>query len=240
MTGRLVGVGVGPGDPELLTVRALRVLREARVIFVPAGPTGEAGRAEAVVRGSVGPERVRRLPFALSGDARPGEPRWEEAAREVCRALDGGGVVAFATLGDPGLYSTFTPLARTLRRFRPKVRIETVPGITAMQDLAARSGAVLAVGSERLALVPCGAGVDDLPRVLEGFDTVVLYKAGVVFPEVVRAVRRAGRLDGLVRGVHLGLPGEEIAWGAAVPEEPAPYLTTAVVLPARDGEGWEP
>lgn len=240
MTGRLVGVGVGPGDPELLTVRALRVLREARAIFVPAGVTGEGGRAEAVVRSSVGPERVRRLPFALSGDAEPTELRWDEAAREVCRALDGGGLVAFATLGDPGLYSTFASLARTVRRLRPRVRIETVPGITAMQDLAARSGVVLVTGAERLALVPCAGGTGGLRGILEAFDTVVCYKAGSCFPAVVRAVREAGRLGGLVQGVRLGLPGGWIARGEEVAERPAHYLTTAIVLPARGGEGWAP
>jgi precorrin-2/cobalt-factor-2 C20-methyltransferase len=148
--------------------------------------------------------------------------------------------VAFATVGDPGVYSTFAPLARTVRRFRPGVRIETVPGITAMQDLAARSGVVLVAGAERLALVPCAGGTGDLRGILEDFDTVVCYKAGASFPQVVRAVREAGRLGGMVQGVRLGLPGGRIAWGEEVRERPAPYLTTAIVLPARDGEGWEP
>ncbi len=69
MTGRLIGVGVGPGDPELVTVKGVRALEQADVVFVPVGDTGEMGRAEAVTLAYVAPERARRLTFALAGDA---------------------------------------------------------------------------------------------------------------------------------------------------------------------------
>ena len=96
--------------------------------------------------------------------------------------------MAFATIGDPNLYSTFAYIAQTVRGLVPEVVVETVPGITAMQDLAARSGTVLAEGSERLALVPYTAGDDALRSALRSFDTVVIYKGGRHLPAVMDAV----------------------------------------------------
>nr|MBA3952437.1 precorrin-2 C(20)-methyltransferase [Rubrobacter sp.] len=162
MSGRLVGVGVGPGDPELLTIKGLRALREADEVFVPVADTGEVGRAEATVREYLDEGRIRRLLFALSDDAGARERNWTDAAREVSGYLREGRTCAFATIGDPNVYSTFTYLARRVRESLPGVEIETVPGITAMQDLASRSGTVLLEGDERLALLPFTAGEERL------------------------------------------------------------------------------
>ena len=115
MSGRLIGVGVGPGDPELLTLKGLRVLREADEVFVPVADTGEVGRAESVVRPHLDLGRVHRLRFALSNDARARAQSWERAAAEICEPLWRGKTCAFATIGDPSVYSTFTYLARTVK-----------------------------------------------------------------------------------------------------------------------------
>ena len=117
----------------------------------------------------------------------------------------------FATIGDPNLYSTFTYVAHTVRALVPGVEVRTVPGITAMQDLAARSGTVLAEGSEPLTLFPYTAGDGRLRGALDSGDTVVVYKGGRHLPDVLDAVRDAGRLDDSVYGEQLGLAGEEIA-----------------------------
>jgi precorrin-2/cobalt-factor-2 C20-methyltransferase len=236
---RLVGVGVGPGDPELVTVKAVRVLREADLVLVPVLATGETGRAEATVRAHVSHDRIRQVPFAF--DERPGaagpararrEAAWDGAAEAVAAALRGGAeVVAFATIGDPNVYSTFTYLAATVTRQVPGVTVATVPGITAMQDLAARSGTVLCEGTETLALLPLTAGIERFRAALAEFDTVVGYKSGRHLPEVLAAARAAGRLDGAVHGASLGLPGEDIRAAAEV-AGPAPYLST-LLIPGR-------
>ncbi len=237
MTRVLYGVGVGPGDPELVTVKAARVLGEADLVVVPVADTGEQGRAERIVRAHVD-RAVRRLVFALADE--PARDRaWDEAGAAVAAAFaDGARTVAFATIGDPNVYSTFTYLADTVRARCPDVVVQTVPGITAMQALAAASGTVLVEGRESLALLPLTAGVETLRGALGSHDTVVAYKGGRVLPEVLAAVRDAGRLDAAVYGAALGLSGEDVrAAGSLDPAAPAPYLSTLIVTSPRPHRG---
>jgi precorrin-2/cobalt-factor-2 C20-methyltransferase len=235
---RLVGVGVGPGDPDLVTVKAVRVLNEADLVLVPVLDDGAAepvpGRAEVTVRAHLRHDRIRRVPFALNEreDSRRRRAAWDAAADEATAAFRAGAaMVAFATIGDPNVYSTFTYLASGVRERVPGLTTATVPGITAMQDLAARSGTVLCEGRESLALLPLTAGIATFRAALDSFDTVVGYKSGRHLPEVLAAVKEAGRLDGAVHGASLGLPGEDIRPAAAM-SGPAPYLSTLLV-PAR-------
>jgi precorrin-2/cobalt-factor-2 C20-methyltransferase len=238
---RLIGVGVGPGDPELVTVRAVRVLRDADLVLVPVLAADQPGRAESVVRAYT--DKAERVVFALSdrgGVTTRRAAAWDAAAGRVIRAFaDGAGTVAFATLGDPNIYSTFTYLAQTVRAQTEtdSVRVETVPGITAMQDLAARSGVVLAEGAETLGLVTLTGGVARLRRAVEAYDTVVAYKFGSAaagVPDVLDVLADTGRLDTAVYGARLGQPGEDVRPAGDI-TEPVPYLST-LLLPARRTE----
>ncbi len=227
-TGRLVGVGVGPGDPEHLTIKGLRALREADEIFVPVGDTGETGRAEAVVEAYLGAGRATRLLFALSDDAAARAENWQRAARTVAEPLRVGKTCAFATIGDPNLYSTFTYLARAVKRHVPHAEVDTVPGITAMQDLASRSGTVLALGDERLALLPFTAGKAALKSALEGFETVVCYKGGGRLDEVLKIAGEVGRLKDATYGSRLGTREEEVLPASEMAGREGAYLSPVI------------
>jgi precorrin-2/cobalt-factor-2 C20-methyltransferase len=234
---RLVGVGVGPGDPELVTVKGVAALRAAGVVVVPVLDTGETGRAEATVRHYVDAARIVRVVFALNErtDRARREAAWDAAGARVAELLRAHGTVAFATIGDPNVYSTFTYLAQTVRALLPDTAVRTVPGITAMQDLAARSGAVLAEGTEPLTLVPVTAGAAVLKDALEGPGTVVAYKFGRLAGDVAAALRDTGRTEGAVWGSSLGLPAESIRPAAELLDGPLPYLSTLIVPARRDG-----
>ncbi len=243
---RLVGVGVGPGDPELVTLRAVRELANADVILVPAtersadGP----GRAEQVVTGCC-PQAagaLRRVPFSMAdrqGVTARRQEAWETSAAIALEAFAAGArSVVLATVGDPSVYSTFSYLAAHVSDQLPDVRVEVVPGITAMQALAAASRVPLVEGSEVLALVPVTAGMDTLDRALELADTVVAYKGGRQLPEVLTRLREADRLAGTVLGTDVSLPVERLTrldeW---TPGERAPYFSTILAPARRTGVG---
>ncbi|MEU8653078.1 precorrin-2 C(20)-methyltransferase [Streptomyces sp. NPDC048737] len=243
MSSRLIGVGVGPGDPELVTVKGVNALRAADVVVVPvmAAPDGtaggERGRAEATVLHYVPAERVVRVAFALNERTDRGrrEAAWDVAGERVAQLLTRYDTVAFATIGDPNVYSTFTYLAQTVGELVPGTVVETVPGITAMQDLAARSGAVLTEGTEPLTLVPVTAGSAVLKDALAGPGTVVAYKFGRQAAEVAEALRETGRLEDAVWGSALGLAEESIRPAAELAGEPLPYLSTLIAPARREG-----
>ena len=233
MSASLVGVGVGPGDPELLTTRALRVLREADRVFAPTVATDVVGRAESVVlRAEIGvaPER---LVFDVGGDGPARETAHAAAADLIAACLDSGQRVAFVTIGDPNLYSTFSHLARAVRARRPGTPVDTVPGIMAFQDLAARAGVVVADGAQPLHLVSAVDGLDRLDRALsDPHAAVVVYKGGRHLPGIASRLDGIGRLRGAVFGELLGLAGERVGSVEDHAGQPAGYLATVIVPPA--------
>lgn len=247
MTPELVGVGVGPGDPELLTLAGLRELREAGTVFVPVLDAAEPGRAEAVVRshldGAPG-VHIERLVFALN-DAVHGSQQhrrrcWDAAARTVAERLGETGRAVFATLGDPAVYSTFGYLAETVRALLPGVSVRSVPGITAMQAAASAAGVSLVEGREPMTLLPLtpsSAGIGAVTDAVAAGGAVAVYKAGARTAELAEAVRRAGAERRCVYAQHLGTADATVGCVSIEDCQDAPYLSTVLVLPEREGRG---
>lgn len=232
----LVGLGMGPGDPGLVTARAMSELRTADRVLAPSTDLASVGRAEIIVREVAPDVAVERVGFVMEVGGAARSTALAAAADRAVAALDAGERVAFVTLGDPNVYSTFSSLAAEVRARRPAVPIETVPGIMAFQDLAARAGTVLVEGDERLMLLPAQAGSDPADLRAAAADpsvALVVYKGGGRLPEVARLLDEAGRLDGAVFGELLGLPGGRLAAVADVAGRPATYLATVVVPPVR-------
>lgn len=241
---RLVAVGVGPSAPDLVTRRAVAVLEAADRVFAASTGPDAIGRAEAIVRSVAPGVAVDRLRFVIADDPTGRARATHGAAATMVAATDRGEVVAFVTLGDPSVYSTWPALARLIRAQRPELPVEVVPGVMAFQELAARTGTVLAEEGEHLHVVdrarpaPEATSPAGNPDVLDdaldrSADTVVVYKGGRHVPELAARLAARQRLDGAVIGELLGLPGGRCGPLADVADRPASYLATVVVPPAR-------
>lgn len=211
--GTLHGVGVGPGAPDLLTLRAQRVLREAQVLVLPRGNDHGGSMAWRIARSVVGDvegqERLS-LTFPMSKDPARLRPAWEHACAEIGARLARGSSVAFLTEGDPSLFSSFIYLQREAARRWPEVRVEVVPGVSSLAAVPAAAGVPLADGQERIAIVPANYGVDGLVQTLEAFDTVVLMKIGSEMPNVLAALERAGLVEKAVYVSRATMPDQRI------------------------------
>jgi precorrin-2/cobalt-factor-2 C20-methyltransferase len=196
--GKLYGVGVGPGAPDLLSLRALEVLRRVKVIALPRSSDYGASMAWQIVKpvlGAVPDQEHLFLTFPMSKQSERLRPAWNKAFAAIGERLEQGLDVAFATEGDPSLFSTFIYLAQEAPQRWPGIEIEVVPGVSSITAVPAVTGIPLADGQERIAIVPGTYGLDDLPELLRHFDTLVLMKIGPELPRIVRELERAGLLD---------------------------------------------
>ena len=232
---RLTGVGVGPSDPGLVTERAIATLREADRVFAPSTGPDAIGRAEAIVR-AVAPEvRVDRLVLDVGADPLARAAALAAAADVIIEALDTGAVVAFVTLGDPNVFSTFPALARLVAERRPSAPVATIPGVMAFQALAAQAGTVLAEDGEHVAVIVADPDSAELDALLDDPGcTVVVYKGGRHLPSVANRLRAHDRMAGAVVGEMLGLAGGRCVDVESVADQPASYLAT-IVIPATRG-----
>jgi precorrin-2/cobalt-factor-2 C20-methyltransferase len=233
--GRLVGVGVGPGEADLITVRAVSALRRADRVLAPTTAVDAVGRAEAVVRDAVPGIAIERIAFAME-PSRPARQRSvDRAAALVARHLAAGNEVAWITLGDPLTYSTFSAVAAGVRKQRPATPVIQVPGIMAFQALAARTGTIVADERDRVVLRTALDGDDIGLDLNDPATTVVIYKGGRRLPELAAAAAQRGRGAAAVAGELIGMPGERIGTLAELAGAgPASYLAT-VIVPATDG-----
>jgi precorrin-2/cobalt-factor-2 C20-methyltransferase len=191
-TGKLTAVGVGPGDPELITLKGLRCLQSAGVVAFPQGRDGAPGFAHSIARTHLRPEQ-RLLPLFLPfvQDAAVLERSWKEAADRLAAELDAGWDVAYLCEGDVSFFSTFTYLLWEFQA-RHSHAIEIVPGICSPLAAAAALQIPLGIADERIAVLPAMHRLADLAGVARHFETLVLLKVAPVYPQVHAWVHENG------------------------------------------------
>jgi precorrin-2/cobalt-factor-2 C20-methyltransferase len=221
--GVLYGIGVGPGDPELLTLKGFRVLARVPVIFYPISGDRADGFALDILRrvfetepgrGAMAErplsERIRPLVTTMARGADVERPHWDEAAASVGQVLQAGQDAAFVTEGDPLLYSTFMHLRVALAERFPEAPVEVIPGVSSVTAAAARALFPLAGMDERIGVIPATYDLDVLGRMLDACDTVVLLKVSRVLDRVLDILEARGLLPHAVFVERCGTPGERV------------------------------
>jgi precorrin-2/cobalt-factor-2 C20-methyltransferase len=177
-TGSLYGVGVGPGDPELLTIKAQKTLQKVAVISFTQLDDGKESYALSVVRGVLEAAKPEFLAITIpSDDETPVSPQtWTDAAAEIAGHLSQGKDVAFITEGDPMLYSEFFQVLGSVQSVVPDLEFEVIPGVSSVMAAAASSGMPLVTHGQRLTILPKVYGIDDLREAITNSDTTVLME----------------------------------------------------------------
>lgn len=236
-TGRLYGVGVGPGDPDLMTRRAVRVIEGASVVAHFAARK-RPGNSLRTVESMLQPDQVvERLEYPVTTEAVTPEQYSEamdqfyaDCAARLAAHLDAGRDVAIVSEGDPMFYGSYMHLHVRLAGRYPT---EVVPGVTAFSAACAASGTPIVSSNERFTVLPGILPPDELAEALAGSDAVVIMKVGRHLDDVVAAVRTAGRAEGAIYVERASFPDERIASIEAVAGTDAPYFSLVLVPGAR-------
>ena len=236
--GKLYGIGVGPGDPKLLTLRAKEILDQVDVIFCPKGDEGGTSWARSIIEATTSADKeFVELPFPMTRDKNVLKTYWEKAAKRIAEEIAKGKQGAFITLGDPFIYSTYIYLLRTLLQNFPDIEVETIPGISAFNAAAARAQIPLAQGDERMAILPVRKDLRGLREAFEAFDTVILMKVGSKLDKVMALLEELDLLKHSVLVSRIGYPGEKIIHDLSSLEkiEKEGYLSVIIVkIPERE------
>src|SRR5918912_4612024 len=193
---KLFCVGCGPGDPELLTVRAADLIRSAEVIFAPTAREGKPSIALSVVGKYIDKfAQTVNLVFPMVKDRESLKDYWRKNADQIAREVRMGKKVVYLTIGDPALYSTWIYLQRELKTTYNDIQIEIVPGVTSMFAIAAKAGISLAEGDETIAIVPACYDLERVKRTATACDTVIFLKDGRYFDRVIDMLVESGFPD---------------------------------------------
>lgn len=229
--GTLYGISVGPGDPELLTLKGLRLLQRSPVIAFPAGVGGKVGMAEQIVSDWLNPTQQRLgLDFPYVHDPQVLTQAWQQAAEQVWQHLQQAQDVAFVCEGDASFYSTFNYLAQTLQQLHPEAPIVTIPGVCSPLAAAAALGMPLTVRDQRLVILPALYTVADLEAALRSADVVVLMKVSSVYTQVWSLLQQQQLLEHSYVVEWVSLPQQVIHRQLQLkPDLKLPYFSLLIV-----------
>ncbi|SEP83856.1 precorrin-2 C(20)-methyltransferase [Thalassovita taeanensis] len=232
MAGKLFGVGLGPGDPDLMTLRAHRLISGASVVAYPALAGGESfarSIAAAVIPAGCR-EIVMDVPMTV--ERAPAQAAYDKGAAEIAAVLQAGEDVVCLCEGDPFFYGSFMYLfARLSARFE----VEVVPGVTSITTCAARAGMPLAARNERLTVLPGPLPEDELRSRIEGAESVVIMKVGRHLAKIRGVIEGLGLTDRAMYVERASLPDEVVCPLAEAPER-APYFS--MILLTKGADPW--
>lgn len=212
-TGVLYGLGVGPGDPELITVKAFRILKESPVIAYPHKRSGSKSYALAIMEAYVNPEEkdMVGLVFPMTKDKETLAREWNKTVEKVWQHLSQGKDVAFVTEGDPMLYSTFIHMMRLMNELHPEVTVKTVPGISSITGVASQLGIPLVDGDEHLGIIPATEDREEMRKAIAEHDCVIFIKVAKVLDLMIDLLEEFGLVDN-ASVVTKATSSEEVIW----------------------------
>src|SRR5712692_5650396 len=205
--GLLYGLGLGPGDPELVTLKALRLLRAAPVVAYPAPEDGDSFARRIVAEWLAPHQREIAIRFPM----RPGPPPtaiYDAASAELAAVLDSGDDIAYLCQGDPLFYGSF---AGILTRLAARYQVTVVPGVSSLTACAAAAAAPLVQRDEMLSVIPASLPEEELAARLREAEFAAIIKLGRHFAKLRRVLARLGLLDGAVYVERASLPNQLVA-----------------------------
>ncbi|HJT10126.1 MAG TPA: precorrin-2 C(20)-methyltransferase [Candidatus Nitrosotalea sp.] len=194
----LTCVGCGPGDPDLLTVKAVKAIQNADVILCPTSKEGKESIAYSIISSLVDNSRkpdIANLVFPMVKDKETLENTWENNARIIADKVKDGKNVVYLTVGDPSLYSTWIYIQRELKSKYPEIKITVIPGIVSMFAFASKVGISIAEGDETVAVIPACYDLSRVKETAKNCDTMIFLKDGRYFDQVITLLREAGFPD---------------------------------------------
>jgi len=218
MKGTFYIIGVGPGDPELITMKAVRILTKCNVWLTPSASRDGDSTALSIARGAVDPDgkEIIQHHFPMKKIHRGKEPveeirkAWEEAADKINAALESGLSVAYPTLGDPAIYCTGYYVYETLLKRNPAASVKIVPGISSICATSATAMTPLCLGDERLVILPAIFEPEKLRDILLQFETVVLMKVHKAMDKLVPLLTELDLLDSSVLVEQTSMEKEQV------------------------------
>ncbi len=209
VSGMLYGIGLGPGNPDLITLRAKQILDEVNLIFVPKSGEDKSSYARSIVESVIKRKKnFVELIFPMTKDKKALNLYWQQAAEKIAQGIAVKKKAAFLTIGDPFIYSTYIYLLEILRLHFPRIKTETIPGITSYNAAACLSGMPLVKGNEKLAILPVTKNLNGLKEAFKTFDTVVLMKVGSKLDRVITLLKEISLSDNAVLVSRLGYSNE--------------------------------
>ncbi len=194
----LTCVGCGPGDPELLTVKAVNAIKNADVIMCPTSKEGKPSIALSVVSSLIDQDKkpeIVHLVFPMTKDSDTLKNTWEKNSQIIAESTLSNKKVVYLTVGDPYLYSTWIYLHREISIKHPEIKITVIPGIVSMFTFASKVGISLAEGAEKMAVIPSCYDLSKVKEIAKNCDTLIFLKDGRYFDQVINLIREAGFSD---------------------------------------------